>query len=511
MRKYFLYVTDLIVVLFAPFLALAIRENLSPSAEHIVDITPYALTGVVISAICFLVAGTHKTVWRYVSIHDFMRVLTAVTISMAAILFFTFTFSRLEGVPRSVPFIQWHLTVTGMMMVRLLVRMMHKWYRSRDDITGDNREHVLILGVNPITEFYMRYINDFARGKIEIEGIIDEDPTLNNRSLHSKRVIGTPVQIPQILAILNVRGISIDRLVITEPFDSLPAETRELILKWERLNYFTIEKFSDRLGLDSSVAATAPSLNDVIGRMKQEHFTVRIQELHDRMRSYGPWKRAIDIIGSLVLIVILSPVIAATAIVVAVNLGSPVLFWQKRTGYRERPFRIHKFRTMIDPHDTYGQAIPADQRETRISTFLRRTRMDELPQLYHILVGEMSFVGPRPLLVEDLPAQYPELIRERMEIRPGLTGWAQVNGGKDVSREDKIMMDIYYKRKSSLYLDMIIILKTIRMVIRGEKINHVSIARAWDSLGFERLTFNNRSTTPNIAEMPLKRVVGENE
>jgi lipopolysaccharide/colanic/teichoic acid biosynthesis glycosyltransferase len=179
------------------------------------------------------------------------------------------------------------------------------------------------------------------------------------------------------------------------------------------------------------------------------------------------------------LLVALSPLIALVAALVAVDVGLPITFWQQRPGEGGHPFRLYKFRTMRAAHDERGQRIPDNQRLSVIGIFLRRTRLDELPQLFNILVGEMSVVGPRPLL----PADQPETDLARLSVRPGLTGWAQVHGGREVSSLDKAALDVWYIRHASLSLDARILLQTGIMLLRGEIRNEGAIQRACSELG----------------------------
>ena len=159
-------------------------------------------------------------------------------------------------------------------------------------------------------------------------------------------------------------------------------------------------------------------------------------------------KRAIDVVISLATLIVLSPVIAVLAIIVAVKLGWPVIFTQQRPGLKGRPFRIFKFRTMKVATDKSGAALPDAARLTPLGRFLRRFSLDELPELVNVLLGQMSLIGPRPLLPEYLPYYTPEQ-RRRHDLRPGITGWAQINGRNDLSWEERFMQDVWYVRTTS--------------------------------------------------------------
>lgn len=184
-------------------------------------------------------------------------------------------------------------------------------------------------------------------------------------------------------------------------------------------------------------------------------------------RKYG--KRIMDLILSLLAIMVLSPVLLIVAILVRVKLGSPVIFKQKRPGLNEKIFTLYKFRTMTDEKDENGVLLPDSVRLTSFGKFLRSTSLDELPELLNIIKGDMSIVGPRPLLVKYLPL-YNEYQRRRHEVRPGLTGWAQVNGRNAISWEEKFELDIEYVDRMSFVFDLKIILLTLKKVITKEGI-----------------------------------------
>lgn len=181
-------------------------------------------------------------------------------------------------------------------------------------------------------------------------------------------------------------------------------------------------------------------------------------------------KRILDIISSLLAIIILSPLLAVTAVLVKTKLGSPVLFRQKRPGKDEKIFTLMKFRTMTDERDENGELLPDEVRLTKFGKFLRSTSIDELPELFNILKGDMSVIGPRPLLVEYIP-RYNEHQHRRHEVRPGLSGWAQVNGRNTVSWEDKFDMDVYYVDNYSFAMDVKILFITVLNVLKREGIS----------------------------------------
>jgi lipopolysaccharide/colanic/teichoic acid biosynthesis glycosyltransferase len=174
-------------------------------------------------------------------------------------------------------------------------------------------------------------------------------------------------------------------------------------------------------------------------------------------------KRLFDLIASVVGLIILFPVIVLVMTLVRFNLGSPVLFRQIRPGKDGQSFEMVKFRTMRDAVDVDGEALPDSERMTPFGSFLRSSSLDELPGLWNVLKGDMSLVGPRPLLVEYLPLYSNEQIR-RHEVKPGITGWAQINGRNAIIWEEKFKLDVWYVDNRSLWLDIKIILLTVKKV-----------------------------------------------
>ncbi|SFE23588.1 Sugar transferase involved in LPS biosynthesis (colanic, teichoic acid) [Marinobacter sp. DSM 26671] len=188
-------------------------------------------------------------------------------------------------------------------------------------------------------------------------------------------------------------------------------------------------------------------------------------------------KRFFDIVVAGILLVVLAPAFFLLIGVVRANLGSPVFFNQLRPGRNGSPFRMVKFRTMLNSVDHEGRSLPDEQRMTSFGRFLRSTSLDELPELWNVLKGEMSLVGPRPLLMEYLPLYSEEQFR-RHEVRPGITGWAQVNGRNAISWEDKFRLDIWYVDNQSLWLDIKILIMTVRKVLKKDGISSEGAATA---------------------------------
>lgn len=183
-------------------------------------------------------------------------------------------------------------------------------------------------------------------------------------------------------------------------------------------------------------------------------------------------KRGLDVLGALVLMVLLAPVMLIIWGLIYVRMGSPVLFRQVRPGLDAHPFTVVKYRTMIDAYDPEGNPLPDIQRVTPLGRILRRASLDELPQLWNVLMGEMSFVGPRPLLMEYITLYSPEQ-RRRLDVKPGITGLAQVSGRNNIPWEDRLRLDVDYVDKASLWFDLVILARTIKYVLFSRSV-HIS-------------------------------------
>ncbi|MBC8147598.1 MAG: sugar transferase [Bacteroidetes bacterium] len=186
-------------------------------------------------------------------------------------------------------------------------------------------------------------------------------------------------------------------------------------------------------------------------------------------------KSVFDFTLSIIGLLLLSPFLLLISILVLFAFGSPILFKQNRPGLNKKPFNFYKFRTMTNEKDENGNLLPDKDRLTSFGVFLRKTSLDELPSLWNVLKGDMSFVGPRPLLMEYLPLYSAEQMR-RHEVKPGLTGWAQINGRNAISWEEKFKLDVWYVENQSFWLDIKIILLTIWKVLKREGISHGSDA-----------------------------------
>lgn len=233
--------------------------------------------------------------------------------------------------------------------------------------------------------------------------------------------------------------------------------------------------------MDTAMAMAMDRTAIPIGAIDAENL---FRHFHPRQRTFAflMTKRLLDVLLSLSALIILVPVVLTLAVLVRLKIGSPVFFRQTRPGKKSRPFEIIKFRTMSDQTDESGKPLPDAERLSSFGAFLRSTSLDELPALWNVLIGNMSLVGPRPLLMQYLPRYTKEQLR-RHEVRPGITGWAQVNGRNAISWDQKFALDVWYVDNQSLLLDIKIIFLTIAAVFARKDISAAGEATMPEFMG----------------------------
>jgi lipopolysaccharide/colanic/teichoic acid biosynthesis glycosyltransferase len=515
---YLFLAIDLTCVVFAVTGALVIRDNLEVSLGRLDEILPFMVFSLSSAAPVFVIAGLNRGVWRYFSLIDVQRIMAAATIAILLAVSAAFAVNRLNGVARSLPVIQWLLLIAAMCACRVAVR----WLRARLNAqpvrsavgqeAAADKQHVLLIGVNHVADLYLRSVAEFAANRIGIVGILANHGELRRRLLQCHEIVGTADELERVLSEVEVHGIQVERIVITEPFDRLTPRAQQALLRVERSTDIELDFFAERLDFFGPRGGRrAFRLNPGRHNGKPEPLaatmSATLREAHPLGR-YRMLKRGIDIVGALLLLTAGAPFMMAAVLLVALDVGLPVVFWQLRPGQGGRPFRLYKFRTMAAAHDVDGTRIPDPERSSVIGRLLRRTRFDEMPQLYNVLIGEMSFVGPRPLL----PHDQPDGDTTRLLVRPGMTGWAQVNGGRHISVADKSALDVWYLKNASLWLDVKILLQTVVMLIGGERPNIGAIRRACEELGvagpsqytdFDHLITDKVTVLPQVAMRKL--------
>lgn len=504
MRRQALLLVDLALVAVATLFALVLRDNFEVSSQRLQGLLPYLATTLAAAAILLLLSGVNRTFWRFSAMADYLRVIAIIVAIVPAAAASCFLIDQLDAVPRTLPVIQGLLMAFLLVGARVGIRLQHNRRRQLNlpaPVIGvGGEEAVLVVGLNPITELFLRSVAEFTSEHMKIAGIVGRSERHSGRRLHQYRILGVPEEIESILKTLEVHGISINRIVVTMAFGDLSPVAQQALLDIEKKSDIRIDFFAERIGLDDTARRASPCEQTAASGDVNEGFEFNCAELQAlARRPYLKAKRAIDFAVAAFVAVIGLPIIVIVSLVVAFDVGLPIIFWQQRPGISGRPFRLYKFRTMRSAHDPYGARIPDEERLSTIGRFLRRTRLDELPQLYNILAGEMSFVGPRPLL----PVDQSMAFAARLLVRPGLTGWAQIAGGRHFSPRDKAILDIWYVRNASLRLDLRVIARTLPMIVFGERPDRRALRQAWRELERSKVR-----EAPGAAKLTLPATAG---
>jgi lipopolysaccharide/colanic/teichoic acid biosynthesis glycosyltransferase len=462
---------DLCLVAFATVAALVIRDNFVIAAPRFIDLVPYLLVTVSVAAVALPIFGVNRSLWQFASMRDGLRIVAATLIVVVSAVAIGFILNRLEDIPRGLPVIQGLVIVSFLVGGRVLTRLSHnRRVRPAPVPHSDGVETVLVIGLNTLAELYLQCLAELDTGRVRIAGLLGEGGRIG-LSVHSHPVLGTPEQVVSTLRRLELHGVFVDRILVAAPRDNLSVPAQDALSQIQETTTICIEYLAERMGLQSppagSVVAKPASTETVSATL------TAVNQAFDQV-PYHRVKRAIDLVGSAVLLVTVAPLFLAVGLLVAADVGLPLVFWQQRPGLRGRAFKLYKFRTMADAYCSEGQRKSDDARISAVGNFLRRSRLDELPQLFNILKGEMSFVGPRPLLPVDQPIDS----RSRLLVRPGLTGWAQIRGGRQISPDDKAALDVWYVRNMSFTLDLRILLETVPMLIFGERVTETAIIHA---------------------------------
>jgi len=442
---------DIVVAAVAPILAVYLRL---PGASAGFAAGVYCFVSLIFSLIGFAVLRIHGAVPRYLSMHDARDLALAVLAAMLPTCVVLFTFTRLEGIPRSVPAIHALLLGAGLIAVRAFARIAEEERRARNGARPSVPEHIILIGLNDLSVLFMKYLEAADGGERRVVAVLDENPRWYGRSVNGVRVYGPPAHLDRLIAEFLTHGVAIGRVVVGIEAAELSAPAAAEIRRVCAVRRLELAFLPQLFALDgdrrrpppAAAAAAAPGAS----LASSPYFTAR---------------RAIDFAVALVLIAALAPFWSLAALIAFIDVGSPVLFWQQRIGRGGRAFHLYKFRTLRPAFGRDGRELPEERRLSRAGRFLRRTRLDELPQLVNVLVGDMALIGPRPLLPQDQP----DNPGARLSVRPGITGWAQVNGGVLLSPAEKAGLDAWYIGHASPLLDLRILLLTVRSVVSGDR------------------------------------------
>ena len=455
-RRLLILAHDVIVIAAAFPVAIALAENFTFREQHIVSAVCGSLLLAVIASLVWRTMRIQQTMWRYASPDELLTVVKALCAIMVLFLASMFFLNLLDNLSRSVLILFWAVSFAGLFFTRIAYCSAVQAYRRRLHRKESNPTYRVLIQAN--MEEASAAIQSFLRyhgSQADIVGIISDDAE-KGRLLHGIEILGRTHQIGEALASLDVTGRYPQVIVLgaSQPLSEQVLPDALAINKITIINVTDIATYRTDVGSDAAVIDLAPPA------------------FEDKL--YGRAKRFIDLAVASLALFFLAPLLLIISSAIYLLDGAPVLFVQLRAGKGLHQFHLLKFRTMRPPTDKSGRALTEDERVTWLGSVLRATRADELPQLWNVLKGEMSLVGPRPLLSRDMPKEIGTLA-ERYCIRPGITGWAQVNGGKQIGNDAKIPLDIYYIRNMSFEFDLRIMLMTIGMLINGEKITQEAI------------------------------------
>lgn len=499
LKRVSLFACDLLVIAASAVLALLLRDNFETAPEQLVSFIPYAMTTTFVGGACLLALGLHRGVWRLSVMSDYLRVVAVAWLTVVLTLTIGFIGNRLTNIARALPIIQFVVSIVGLVGLRVAARNFFAWHHGRatgahapPDFSRETKT-VLLIGLNRLTMLYIRSIEDLAEGRVRVAGILADEWGAQGRSVDRHQVLGHPESVSDVISSLAVHGVFVSHIVVLKARSELGQKALDQLASAARRYGLTLEFFQEAIGPAMPLPGPQAGAQTAATVALREASRLNAHFWQYARRPYWRVKRSLDVVGSAALIIALAPLIFPIGIVVALNVGWPVIFWQQRPGAKGVPFRVYKFRTMGVAHDGQGRRRTDLERTSRLGHVLRTTRLDELPQLFNVLVGHMSFIGPRPLLPID---QFPGL-EARLAIVPGITGWAQVNGGREISAADKAALDLWYLKNASLGVDLWIALSTLLTLVRGETTNPQAIEVAWASL---RTQVSEAGVLPSEAE-----------
>jgi lipopolysaccharide/colanic/teichoic acid biosynthesis glycosyltransferase len=444
----------------SPYLALLVRD--APILVHgnARDVALYCFISLTFSLIGFLAFRVGDAMAHSFSVQDAMDIAKAVAFTELMTGTVVFALTRLDGIPRSTPLIHALILAAGLVTARTLGRV-----KTGGTDTGRPAEafveHVIMIGSNRLSSLYMKLLEACSPGERRVIAVLESNPKLIGRAISGVRIVGAPEELQSVIHEFTVHGVHTDRVIVGGEPDLLSDNVlKEVQRVCERLE-IRLDFVPELIGLsapppgqtEAAVETTTPDIS---------------------LPRYFQFKRSVDVFLALLLMVVLSPLSILVSALALMDVGPPVLFWQQRMGLRGRPFVLHKIRTLRAPFDWHGRPVPEEQRLSWVGRLLRKRRLDELPQLLNVLVGDMSLVGPRPLLLQDQPPN----LNVRLMVRPGITGWAQVNGGTLMTPIEKHKLDEWYIRNASLWLDLRIMFMTLKFIFGGEHRSKHALATA---------------------------------
>ena len=465
MRKYLYLFYDIACICITLVAALYLRHGF-PLVQEGTQKDLYLLLLVTFgSALLVLpMMHTYTSMWRFTSNSELASIMLAVALVILISNSSLFLISRLQMMPRSVPPMHWALSALAMCGSRLLARRLFGPTHPQSKNHHALKQHVMVVGACHAAELYIQFVKRIIQHPVVIEGFVDSDKSLTNWMFQKYKILGTPEDLPHILEQFHVHGVHIRQIILAQLMDDLPKATKKMLLELERDGIIELVHFGKQMG-----PQLQPRSKKSVAQFYQKAVAISSNAYGKPAGIYPYIKRGFDIVVGIALVILLLPVMAITGLLVALDVGLPVLFWQQRPGLYGKPFRLYKFRTMRKAgrklnEDRLAHKSGDKNRTSIIGKWIRRLRLDEFPQLFHIIVGTMSFVGPRPLLPDDQPHRG----EVRLSVRPGATGWAQIHGGDALTPQEKLVLDKWYISHMSLMLDISIMLRSLLVVLKED-------------------------------------------
>ena len=456
----------------SPLAAFLLRDGTIQNPD---TVAIYCVIAFLISLLVFQWFQTSSPLSRFYSIRDALELIKACVLIATLTAVATFLMTRLEEAPRSIPILHFLLLTSALLGARVLLRLRD----TRREVRVQNAarpvvEHVLIIGASRLAWFFTKMLEELSPGEHQIVAILDERPKFKHRSLNGYPIVGSPTELGKVIADYAAHGVRVDKVVLAAQPGELSEESWNEVTRACYALHIGFDVLPERLisvpseateNIPFEAVATAPSASAATPPIALNSPFWKI-------------KRIVDFAVTLTTAIVLSPVILVVCALVMIDVGIPVVFWQQRVGRNGAPLHLYKFRTLQTLFDRRTKERREAQSPSPIGRFLRATRLDELPQLWNVLSGNMSIVGPRPLL----PIDQPEDSTLRLTVRPGLTGWAQICGGKLISSEEKNALDQWYIHHASFKLDAIIVLRTLGMLLIGDRRDEKAITAAFNEL-----------------------------
>jgi lipopolysaccharide/colanic/teichoic acid biosynthesis glycosyltransferase len=460
---------DCIWIILSPFIALGLRGRdylyfgqlpLSPSSTLI-----YAVITILVTVFVFIALRVSEGITHLFSSRDALNILTAIMLSEMVTITVVFSISRLDGVPRSVPLIHGLVILFGSLIHRLTISSFqdHKYGNQSfiRNATSNIIRHIIIVGLDPFAISAIRLTQNQRPVTVKILAAYSLQEKYIGRSFSSIKILANLYQIGSIVDEFKVHGIKVDEIWVSDSSQFYNNSIADFLQTQTKDRGVITKKLSEALNL-------APIFDK-----SYDDAYLKNPEIHINYR-YIYIKRFLDVVGAICLIVILWPIVLVAALSTIINIGFPITFWQERVGKNGKLFRLYKIRTLNFPIGADGHLRSDVERLSSIGMFMRRFRIDEMPQLVNVIAGEMSGIGPRPLL----PRDQPHNSYTRLLVRPGITGWAQVNGGELLLPEEKNALDCWYIYHMSIFLDIKIVFISMAVLIKGIRRNEREIERA---------------------------------